>query len=120
MGWFIVIVGVFLMVMGAALILIPHKVLHLSQKMLAIKNFKRLGWIPIIVGFLLCISANFSYLAVTIFLIGLLLIAKGAYIFVTPLDKLKKLKIFSLSDKMCRIIGIVILIVGMVLINAAM
>jgi len=120
MAWFIVLVGAVLMVKGAMLILAPRKLIQLSTKMLSLKNARRLGWVPIIIGFLLCISANFSYLALTIFLLGLLFIAKGAYMLMTPIDKLKKHKMLSLSTNIYRIIGIVVLVVGMVLINAAM
>lgn len=120
MSWFIVLIGALLMLKGAILILAPRKLIQSATKLLSLKYAKRLGWVPIIVGFLLCISANFSYLALTIFLLGLLFIAKGAYIIMTPIDKLKKHKMLSLSTNVYRVMGIVILIVGMVLINAAM
>ena len=108
------------MVKGAGLILVPRKMIGFVHKMLSLKEAKRLGWIPIIVGFLLCISAKFSYLALGIFFLGLLYIAKGTYLFVTPLDKLKKHKMLSLNEKLYRVMGIIVLIVGMVLINSAM
>ena len=120
MGWFIVLVGALLMVDGAALILIPRKVIHFAQKMLSSKQFSRMGWISIIVGILLCASAKFSYLALGVFLLGLLSIAKGVYILITPAEKIKKHKMLSLSEKIYRVIGIVVLVVGMTLINSAM
>ncbi|MDP3142959.1 MAG: hypothetical protein Q8N14_03310 [Candidatus Omnitrophota bacterium] len=120
MAWFIVVVGALLMVKGGALILVPRKLIHSAAKMFSLKQAKRFGWVPIIVGFLLCVSANASYLALPVFLLGLLFIAKGAYILFTPLDKLKKHKLFSLSDGVYRMIGIVVLVVGMVLLYGAM
>ena len=120
MGWFIVLIGALLMVKGAALILVPRKLVHINQKLLSGKHAKRLGYLPLAVWLLLCISAKFSYAALAVFLLGLLVIAKGAYILVTPIDKIKKNKMFSLSDKIYRLIGIVVLIAGMLLINVAM
>jgi hypothetical protein len=119
MGWFIVLIGALMMIKGAALIVVPRKLIHLSQKILSGKNAKRLGWIPLCVGVLLCMSAKYSYAALAVFILGLLAIAKGAYILVTPVEKLRKLKWLSLSDKIYRILGILALIVGMLLINIA-
>lgn len=120
MGLIIIIVGVLLMVKGAGLILMPRKMVHFAQKMLSGKQAKNLGWIPIVVGLLLCISANFSYMALGIFLLGLLIIAKGVYILVVPIEQIKKHKWFALSDGIYRVMGIVSLVIGMLLINAAM
>jgi len=120
MGWFIVLIGALLMLKAAALILVPRKLLHLVQKVLSGKHAKRLGWIPVGIGVLLCISAKFSYAVLAVILLGLLYVAKGAHILVTPIDKIRKHKCFSLSDKLYRLIGIVTLIVGMFLINIAM
>jgi uncharacterized protein YjeT (DUF2065 family) len=120
MGWFIVLIGALFMVEGAALVLVPRKVLHIANKMLAIKDAKLLGWIPLTIGVLLCISARYSYMALAIFLLGLLAIAKGLYMFVTPIEKIKKNRWFTLSEKAYRVIGLVVLIIGMLVVNAAM
>lgn len=119
MGWFIVLIGVLTMVKGATLIVAPRKLIHFEQKMLSGKAPKRVGWVVLLVGLLLCIAAPFSDLVLIVFLLGLLVMAKGAYVLLSPIDKIKKLKWFSLSDKVYRLAGVIVLILGMLLVSVA-
>jgi len=111
-SFFLLLVSLLFIVEGIVLILYPKKLMKVVQKMLATKEPRLLGLIPLFVGIFLFFSASASAVAWLIVFLGLAAIAKAVFIFLTPLAKIKAHPWLNLADNSHRAMGIVVLIIG--------
>lgn len=120
MGIFLLIIGVFMMLEGIFLILLTRFVKNWSTKLLSIKNYRPWGVISIIVSILLFLASPFSRLNLLIVLLGLGALFKGLFFILTPYDKAKFFVNWwiSLSEGNFRILGVVVLILGILIIRS--
>jgi len=114
-GFYLFLVSLIFISEGVMLILSPKKLLKAAEKMLSVKEPRLLGLMPLFMGIFLLLSASASNAAWLIVLLGLGGIAKGVYIFLTPIAKIKAHPWFHLSDSKYRAIGIVTLIIGVLI-----
>lgn len=116
MGFFLMLVSLVLIFIGVTLILSPKKFLKTVHQMLdKPKDARLLGLAPLIIGILLLFAARSSVVGWLIVLLGLAMIAKAVYIFLTPVSKIKNLRWFQLSDNTYRVNGIVVLVLGVII-----
>ena len=111
---FLLIVGIFMMLEGIFLILLTRFVKSWSTKLLSIKNYRPWGIISVIISTLLFLASPFSRLSLLIVLFGLGALFKGLFFILTPHDKAKFFINWwiSLSEGNFRILGVVVLILG--------
>lgn len=100
---------------GVIMILAPKKVIKWATSLLEMKDLQRLGLAPLVAGIILLFSASSSAVGWLVVLLGLALIAKAVYIFLTPAAKIKSHPWLSLSDNNYRAFGIVALVLGVIL-----
>ncbi len=115
MGFFLVLISLALIIKGIVMIMTPKKIVKWADGFLKNKDPKAWGVLPIGIGILLLFSASSSALAWLIVLLGLAEIAKGIYLFLTPMAKIRASRWFSLSDSGHRAIGIFILVLGVII-----
>ncbi len=114
MSFFLFLVSVVLIIKGVIMIMAPKKAVKIAENFLKTKDIKPWGIVPLIVGIFLLFSASSSTLPWLIVLLGLALMGKAVYLFLTPASKIRSLAWFSLSDNGHRAIGILLLVLGVI------
>lgn len=115
MGFFLAVISLALIVKGVVMIMSPRKVVKFAADILKAKDPRAWGIAPLTIGVLLLFSASASALSWLIILLALAEIAKAAYIFLTPVAKLRAHWWFGLSDNGHRALGILVLILGVII-----
>jgi len=117
---FLLIIGIFMMLEGIFLILLTRFVKNWATKLLSIKNYKPWGIISIVVSILLFLASPFSRISLLIVLLGLGALFKGLFFTLTPYDKAKFFVNWwiSLSEGNFRILGVVVLALGILIIRS--
>ncbi len=117
---FLLIIGIFMTLEGIFLILLTRLVKNWSTKLLSIKNYKPWGTVGIILSILLFLASPFSRLSLLIILLGLGALFKGLFFTLTSYDKAKFFVNWwiSLSEGNFRILGVVVLILGILIIRS--
>ncbi len=111
-SFFLLLVSVVYIVEGVMMILTPKKAVKFATELLKVREPRYLGLLSLFVGIFLLFSASSSALSWLIVLLGLAGIAKAVYIFLTPIAKIKAHPWFSLSDSGHRVVGILLLVLG--------
>ncbi len=114
-SFFLFLFSLALVVEGVMMILVPKKLVNFVKDMLKIKEPKLLGIPPLAVGILLLLSASASALGWLVVFFGLFSIGKSVYTFLTPIEKIKSLKWFRLTDNAYRVLGIIVLVFGVLI-----
>jgi hypothetical protein len=115
MGLFLFLMSVLFMAKGVGLILWPKKMVKFGLSVLKDKEPKVLAALHFAIGLLFLFSASLSILGWLIVLLGLSQIVLSVFIFQTSLDKIKSHWIFGLSDTGYRLLGILVLLLGVVI-----
>lgn len=122
MKLFIMAFGIFVLIVGIMLILVPKTAKERFTKLLTIKDYRFIGFLSIFMGILFLFASRKSSMSVFVVLVGLASIAKGLFFAFASHDKAKFFINWwlSMSDDRYRIWGIVSLIMGMLLVVAGM
>lgn len=115
MSFFLLLISLVLIVKGVMLILAPKKVVRFANELLKSKEPRLLGLIPLFIGILLLFSVSSSMVGWLIVLLGLAEIGKAIYVFLTPIQKIKSHPWLSLSDNNYRVMGIIVLVLGVII-----
>jgi len=114
-SFFLLLVSLLFIIEGIIMILAPKKLMKLAHRMLAVKEPRLMGLIPLFVGIFLIFCASASAVPWLIVLLGLAGIAKAVYVFLTPVAKIKAHPWMNLPDNNYRALGIVVLIFGVLI-----
>jgi uncharacterized protein YjeT (DUF2065 family) len=112
---YLMVISLVLIAQGSALILMPKRMIKLGGLFLRDKKTKMMSVFPLTLGILLLFASPLSGVPWLAVFLGLSGIAKGIYLFVTPLEKVKSHRWFKLSDNEHRAVGIFVLILGVIL-----
>ena len=115
MSFFLLLVGVVLIVKGVMMILSPKKIVKFVLDLLDKTEPKLFGVGALLVGILLLFARHASALGWLIVLLGLIEIAKAVYLLSTPVAKIKEHWWFKISDNNCRALGILVLVLGVII-----
>lgn len=115
-GFYLLLVSLVLVVEGVALILMPKKCVKAAHGVLSkAKEPKLLGIVPLLAGVFLLLSISSSVLGWLVLILGLAMIAKAVYVFRVPVAKIRNSRWLGLSDNSYRILGILVLVLGIIL-----
>jgi uncharacterized protein YjeT (DUF2065 family) len=120
MTWFLYLVSIVLVVVGAVSILYTDWVRKSLREMVAKKYFRLLGLVPLILGILLIISAGWSEVFWLVFLLGVVALAKGFFLLFSSKARIDTAITWTLdtaSDQVYRFSGVISLVLGMALIS---
>lgn len=120
MTWFLYLVSIVFVVIGAVLILYTDWTRKSLEGLVAKKNFRLLGLVPLVFGILLIISAGWSEIFWLVFLLGLIALAKGVYLLLGPKDQMGTAITWWLgkaSDQLYRLSGVICLVLGTALLS---
>ena len=120
MTWFLYLVSILLVVIGAVFILYTRWIRKSMKGILVKKNVRLLSPIHLAFGILLIISAGWSEVFWLVFLLGLIGLAKGAFLLFGPkkqVDLAIKWWLRRASDQLYRFWGVISLVLGMALLS---
>jgi hypothetical protein len=120
MTWFLYLVSIVLVVIGGVIILWTDWTRETLKGVLARKSIRLLGLIPLVFGILLVISSGWSEIFWLVFLLGLIALAKGAYLLFGSREQIDTATSWWLdkaSDQLHRLSGLISLVLGMALLS---
>jgi len=120
MAWFLYLVSILWVIMGAVFVLYTDWTRKFLKGMLMTKNVRVLGLIPLVFGILVAISAGWSEVFLLIFLLGLIIAAKGFYLLFGPrkqIDLIISWWLDKASDQLYRFWGLIVLVLGIALLS---
>lgn len=120
MTWFLYLVSVLFVAIGAVLILYTRWLRKSMKAVLVKKNVRLLSPIPLAFGILLIISAGWSEVFWIVFVLGLIALAKGACLLFGPKKQINLAITWWLrraSDQLYRLSGVICLVLGMALLS---
>ncbi len=120
MAWFLYLVSIIWIIMGTVLVLYTDWIRSSLKELVEKKNYRFLSPIPFVFGVLLVISAGWSEFFWLIFLLGLVGVAKGLYLFLAPKNQLEivmKWWFDEASDRLYRFVGLICLVLGIALLS---
>ncbi len=120
MAWFLYLVSIIWIVMGTVLVLYTEWVRKSLKERLEKTNYRFLSPIPLVFGILLVISAGWCEVFWLIFLLGLIGVAKGLYLFLAPksqIDMVLSWWFDEASDRVYRFTGLICLVLGIALLS---
>jgi len=120
MAWFLYLVSILWVVMGAVFVLYTDWTRKFLKGMFETKNVRVLGLIPLVFGILMVISAGWSEIFLLIFLLGLIAMAKGFYLLFGPrkqTDLIISWWLDKASDQLYRFCGLIVLVLGIALLS---
>ncbi len=120
MKWFLILVGMFWVVMGTLLVFTTDLVRKKFFSKIRNMDFRKWSFLPIIFGILFLMAAPATGAPLLITILGILSFLKGFYFILVPPKKVRKQVDwwFDLKDNIYKIWGVVVLILGVfVLIN---
>jgi uncharacterized protein YjeT (DUF2065 family) len=115
MSFFLLLIGIVLIVKGVAMILAPKKMMKFAISLLDKTEPKTFGIVALVIGILLLFSARASALGWLIVLLGLVEIMSSVYLLTMPIAKIKEHWWFKLSDNGLRALGILVLVLGVII-----
>ena len=114
MGIFLLIIGVFYVIVGTLSIFATNLVKRKFFNKFKDMDYKKMSFIPILIGILFIISAKSTNMPLYIVILGILAILKGFYgIFESP-EKINRLmeKFLNAKNRFYKIYGVVALLIG--------
>jgi len=120
MVWFLYVVSILFVVLGAVLVLYTDWIRKSMKSGLGKKNTRLLGLIPLVFGILMVISAAWSEVFWLILIIGVIILAGGAYLLFGSKEKLDTAITWWLgkaSDRSYRFWGLILIILGIALLS---
>ena len=114
MGLFLLLIGIFWVVVGTLCIFAPSLIKKKFFSKFQNMDFKKWSVVPIIAGIIFLLSAKSSTNPILIVILGILAIAKGVYAILTAPEKIKKQIDWWLNVKpnVFKAYGVVMLILG--------
>ena len=110
---FLYLLGILWVAMGSLMVFVPDLLkTNVFAKLKGIP-LKKCSAIPIIISILLFLSASYSRFRLFIVILGILILVKGI-LFIVATDKMQQFmnKFVKMKSIMCRILGVVIIILG--------
>jgi len=115
MGWFLYVVSIVFVVIGAVLILYTDSFRTWLGSVLDKRSIRPLGVIPLIFGILMIISAAWSEVFWLILILGVLILAKGIYLVFGSREHIDRATAWwfgNASDRLHRFCGLILVILG--------
>lgn len=120
MVWFLYLVSILFVAIGAVFILYTDWIRKSLRGVLEKKNIRLLSPIPLVFGILMIISAGWSEVFWLILLLGLIALAKGLYLLFSPRNQIDMVISWwfeKASDQLYRFWGLISLVLGIALLS---